>query len=276
MNVKQHAEKLFREHPPHGFDIERTRLEVLANGTLLIFRKEEDGPDPVTLLKENASCEDRVPVLVDPENGCAVRRHILAFKEWRKPGGLDKLSQKDPGNEVVIDHGRLKLLRGVPPAVNQYRYGRSGRLSLLFDRPHALVAAKVFPPNLVDAKLLDSQLIGSAARLMLARSVVSSKGYHFHMLRTEHFFGVERAARIPEEISQEGLRGLENDLIKCAEDDREIFLAMLSCGMPLGLRRDGRITLIKRGVDNHDGKCFKSGIDGTAGSTDGSRGYAEN
>ena len=92
--LQEHAEKLFRECAPRGFDLERTRLEVLAkNGTLLVNRQ-EGGADPLRLLRENASCTDGGAVLVDPEYGCFVRRYVLPFKEWTRPGGMKNFCRK--------------------------------------------------------------------------------------------------------------------------------------------------------------------------------------
>ena len=137
-----------------------------------------------------------------------------------------------------MDYGALRLLKEDPAGYPAISLRPHRRLSLLLDRPFAVIAVKVFPSNLVDADLsFIPKLLTDAAWVFLARSAVSSRAHHFHMLRADNFFAVERAARVSETIAQESLSALENDLIKSGQDDREIICAMLTCGMSLAVPR---------------------------------------
>jgi hypothetical protein len=235
--LQERAERIFREAFPHGFENREARVDVTpTTGTMFLFVQTSE-QDPLCLLRSNGNPLGTplfAAALVDPVTGRPARRYMLPFKCWSHPERLSAALKDDPERPRKLpDWSRIRLAKGIPEGVEEFRYGRSGRLAILLDRPWALLAVQVFPGGLVPSdRVVSPERLAHMAWVLLARSGVDSRPYSCHMLRRGHVFHVERAAEAGANTGAEGLEALEVHLLKSAEEDRKILDAMMSPQVP--------------------------------------------
>ncbi|RJR29416.1 MAG: hypothetical protein C4576_35425 [Desulfobacteraceae bacterium] len=225
------AEKILEEFLPEKLSAETMKLEVVSSdGTLFLFRELKSTPaGPLELLRENGR-ERQLPlpmhVVLSPESGKPVRRLLIPFGVWSNPARLKAIFREH--EEAFRDHASIRMMKSIPDGVNDYVYGRSGRLKLLLRQSSVFLAADVFPGGLIESKYRNSeQGILHAAWVLLARSGMTIRPYPFYVLRSDDFFRVERAISLPPSTTHEELRAAEIEIVRGAEEDRKILESLL-------------------------------------------------
>jgi hypothetical protein len=240
--IQERAEKAFQKACPADLSgrILRTTLDA-ADGTLVVYAflpsDVSEDVDPFRLLRRNAMLPDAgimTPMVLDAESGRPAGRIVIPYELWADAEKLKTLWQQPASFEKPREAGsELRLLKGVPDDVSQYRYGRSGRYTLLLDRRPSLLAARVFPGGLAPVVgEVPVERLRRAAWMLLARSSVTPKPCPFHMLRGESFFQVERAVAMPSSPARETVKVFELELIRGAEEDRVILTTLFQTPVP--------------------------------------------
>lgn len=235
-SLQDKAESAFREFFPAQLQERVLRTEFDAkDATLIAYARLADheiDADPFDLLRRNVDpwfCGIEAPIVYDAVEGRPALRIVLPPALWSNAQRIKQLrSGGDRDASESSRHSGLRLLKGIPEQTTCYTYGRSGRLSLLLDKTRPLLAVAVFVGGLFESsQRLTEANLRQAAWVLLARSGVSTGARSFHLLRAAGFFRVERAAGVPESAGRETLKMLESDLLREAEEDRHIILALL-------------------------------------------------
>jgi hypothetical protein len=219
-----------------------SRVEVIPSDfTVLVYIRLLEQSSPLTILHENKEGQQKslsAPVVIDPKTGFLSHRYVIPYGLY-KHRGIEKtlrliLAAKDGIKKVKTDWSGLRSNKKIAEDVFDFRYGRSGRLSLLLDRWPALLTAQLFPGGLVDSDFTaGSERLSSIAWILLARSGLADRPYSFHMVRNKTYLSAERAIEIHFTISPDRLRYLEKELVKQAEEDRIIIMALMKPSVPL-------------------------------------------
>jgi len=239
-HLRELAEKALLEAAPKDFDLRGYRLNVLPqDGTLILFFASSQAVrDPISLLRENAVTSKGLPApyVIDLETGVSARRFVVPHSVWTRPESFRKVLDGEDFHNSSSVISSLRLWKKIGRELNTYRYGRSGRLTLYLDTSPPLLAARVFSGGLLlrpgSSPCIPEGRTTRLALVLLARTGASARPYPFHRLQGEHFLHVERAAHIQSTAGRETLKNLENELIRGAEEDREIIHALLSSGVP--------------------------------------------
>ena len=219
-----------------------SRVEVIPSDfTVLVYIRLPEQDSPLAMLRENKENKKKsfsAPVVIDPETGFLSHRYVIPYMLYKHPG-IKKtlrlvLAEKDEKNKVRADWSKLRSTKKIAEDIIDFRYGRSGRLSLLLDRWPALLTAQVFPGGLVESEFTaTSERLSSIAWVLLARSGSLNRPYSFHMFRNKTFLSIERAIEIHFTMSANRLKSLEKDLVKQAEEDRLLIMALMKPSVPL-------------------------------------------
>jgi hypothetical protein len=237
-NANQAVEEILSNQGPQF----ESRVEVIPSDfTVLVYIRLPEQDSPLEILRQNKESRQKslsAPVVIDPKTGFLSHRYVIPYMIY-KHRGVEKtlrlvLAARDGINKVKTDWSKLRSNKKIAEDIIDFQYGRSGRLSLLLERWPALLTAQVFPGGLVESDFTaTSERLSSIAWILLARSGLANRPYSFHMIRDKTFLSVERASEIHFSISPDRLRSLEKDLVKQAEEDRIIIMALMKPSVPL-------------------------------------------
>jgi hypothetical protein len=215
------------------------RVEVAPrDGKMLLYISVSKTDDPISIFRLNSKELKGVfsaPVIIDPKNGLFAHRFVIPYNLWVKPqilrsvlDGKRQINANDPWQSTLF------LMKSIPEGTSEHRYGRGGKLRLIFDRQPVLLAVQVFPGGLVESDLsIRSARLSHAGLVLLARAGIEDRPYSFHMLRESSFFHMERATEIFGSVSKDQLKYIEMGLIRQADADRKIVRALISPNVPL-------------------------------------------